>query len=76
MLEQGYDIHNRIGLAGFNGVELLQGLPRQLATMDACRAEIGRRAAQIIVDRTGGIETDASVVLKPQISYGDTLRRP
>ncbi len=38
---QGLDIPGRIGLAGFNGVELLDGLPRQLATMDACRLEIG-----------------------------------
>lgn len=76
LLEQGYDIPNRIGLAGFNGVELLQGLPRRLATMDACRAEIGRRAAEIIVARTRGEEADTSVILKPQISHGDTLRLP
>jgi LacI family gluconate utilization system Gnt-I transcriptional repressor len=76
LLEQGYDIPNRIGLAGFNGVELLQGLPRRLATMDACRAEIGRRAAEIIVARTRGEAADSAVVLKPQINYGDTLRQP
>ena len=47
LMEAGYDIPGRIGLAGFNGVELLQGLPRQLATMDACRRDIGTRAAQM-----------------------------
>lgn len=76
LLEQGYDIPGRIGLAGFNGVELLQGLPRQLATMDACRAEIGRRAAEIIVGRVADRAVDSHVVLKPVISPGDTLRRP
>ncbi len=75
LLEQGYDIPGRIGLAGFNGVELLQGLPRQLATMDACRAEIGRHAARIVMARVAGHVVDSHVVLKPVISRGDTLRR-
>ena len=37
LLHQGIEIPARVGLAGFNGVELLQGMPRRLATMDACR---------------------------------------
>ncbi|MTJ04744.1 MAG: LacI family DNA-binding transcriptional regulator [Sediminimonas qiaohouensis] len=76
LIEKGYDIPAQIGLAGFNGVELLQGLPRKLATMDACRAEIGRRAAEIIVARSKGQDpAESAVVLTPTISYGDTLRR-
>ncbi|MFK7836837.1 MAG: LacI family DNA-binding transcriptional regulator [Sulfitobacter sp.] len=78
LIDQGVDIPGQIGLAGFNGVELLQGLPRQLATMDACRAEIGQAAAKIILNQT----TDApdpdvshSVTLTPTLSLGDTLRR-
>ena len=78
LLEQGYDIPGQIGLAGFNGVELLQGLPRRLATMDACRAEIGRRAAEIIVARTSEPAQDIEtlVTLAPTIDRGDTLRMP
>ncbi len=75
--EQGIDIPGDIGLAGFNGVELLQGLPRKLATMDSCRQEIGRKAAEIIIaqmDEAAG-EVDTSVTLTPTISYGDTLKR-
>jgi LacI family transcriptional regulator, gluconate utilization system Gnt-I transcriptional repressor len=34
---KGIDVPGKVGLAGFNGVELLDGLPRKLATMDACR---------------------------------------
>lgn len=49
----GIDVPGRLGLAGFNGVELLDGLPVRLATMDACRAEIGREAARIIAARSG-----------------------
>ncbi|WP_227270776.1 LacI family DNA-binding transcriptional regulator [Roseobacter weihaiensis] len=80
LIDQGIDIPGQIGLAGFNGVELLEGLPRQLATMDACRAEIGEAAARIILDRSA-LPEDADppepqhMTLAPKISYGDTLRR-
>ncbi|WP_372573396.1 LacI family DNA-binding transcriptional regulator [Ruegeria jejuensis] len=77
LLEQGVDIPGQIGLAGFNDVELLQGLPRQLATMDACRLEIGRAAAQIISARLEDPEQEieSRITLTPKISYGDTLKR-
>ena len=78
LLDQGIDIPGQIGLAGFNGVELLQGLPRKLATMDACRVEIGQAAAQIILNQTAE-KPDASIehlqTLTPKLTYGDTLRR-
>ncbi len=78
LLEHGYDIPNQIGLAGFNGLNMLKGLPRELATMDACRHEIGQRAAQIIADRLqpGADQSPVHIALEPTISYGDTLRRP
>ncbi|WP_442772499.1 LacI family DNA-binding transcriptional regulator [Paenirhodobacter enshiensis] len=79
-LEQGYDVPGRLGLAGFNGVELLQGLPRRLATMDSCRREIGQRAAQIIAARAReGAAADAAperIELEPVIQPGDTIRPP
>ena len=80
LLDQGIDIPGQIGLAGFNGVELLEGLPRQLASMDACRFEIGEAAAKIILERNS-LPEDAEpegpqqITLAPTISYGDTLRR-
>jgi LacI family gluconate utilization system Gnt-I transcriptional repressor len=75
--ERGVDVPGQIGLAGFNGVELLQGLPRQLATMDACRREIGEAAARIIADDRQGTprQAEAITVLKPKLAFGDTLRR-
>ncbi|WP_146347012.1 LacI family DNA-binding transcriptional regulator [Falsiphaeobacter marinintestinus] len=77
LLEKGVDIPGQIGLAGFNGVELLQGLPRQLATMDACRLEVGRKAAEIILARLEEPPEDVEtqVTLTPKISFGDTLKR-
>ena len=70
-LAHGLDVPGRIGLAGFNGVELLDGLPRKLATMDACRLDIGRRAAAIIL----AAPAEAQVVeLFPTLEAGDTIR--
>jgi len=77
LLGQGIDIPQNIGLAGFNGVELLEGLPMQLATMDACRSEIGRRAAEMVCARIDGTfdETQKIVELSPTLNLGATLRR-
>lgn len=74
-LDQGLDVPGRIGLAGFNGVELLDGLPRQLATMDACRLEIGRAAAGIIAGkRPGGVIGGEVIELTPKLQMGATIR--
>jgi LacI family gluconate utilization system Gnt-I transcriptional repressor len=75
-LEKGLDVPGKVGLAGFNGVDLLEGLPRRLATMDACRREIGRQAAEIIVghghsEMIGG----ERIELAPVLQLGDTIRR-
>lgn len=70
-LDAGLDVPGKIGLAGFNGVELLDGLPRKLATMDACRLEIGKRAAEIIA---GKATPGEKVELFPTLQRGDTIR--
>ncbi|KRS13826.1 LacI family transcriptional regulator [Roseovarius atlanticus] len=78
LTEQGIDIPGQVGLAGFNGVDLIKGLPRELATMDSCRQEIGRRAAELIVARAAGTDgpgVPSRIVLEPTLTYGDTLRR-
>ncbi|OUD09592.1 LacI family transcriptional regulator [Marivivens niveibacter] len=77
LLEKGYDVPGQIGIAGFNGVELLDGLPRKLASMDACRREIGQRAAQILADRVANPDTDEGLVveLTPKLQPGETLNR-
>ena len=77
LLEQGADIPDKIGLAGFNGVELLQGLPVELATMDACRKEVGQAAARIICDKLEGTFAESNKILEltPTLSRGATLRK-
>ncbi|PRY23021.1 LacI family transcriptional regulator [Aliiruegeria haliotis] len=75
--EMGYDIPGKLGLAGFNGIEMLDGLPRKLATIDSCRREIGEAAARIIAECASGDPTAAGqqVVLLPKLEPGDTLRK-
>ncbi len=76
-LEQGLEIPGRIGMAGFNGIELLGGLPMKLATMDACRLEIGRSAAEVIAKHAGreGPADAERIELSPVLQTGDTLGR-
>ncbi|WP_166417663.1 LacI family DNA-binding transcriptional regulator [Cochlodiniinecator piscidefendens] len=76
-LEQGIDVPGQIGLAGFNGVELLDGLPQRLATMDAGRIETGRAAAQIIAHKAAGNtdEIETRVEFSPKLQRGETLKR-
>jgi LacI family gluconate utilization system Gnt-I transcriptional repressor len=74
-LDKGIDVPGRIGLAGFNGVELLDGLPRKLATMDACRLQIGRVAAEIISGKhPAGLVGGEVIELFPTLQKGDTIR--
>ncbi len=75
-LDNGIDVPGQIGMSGFNGLRLLDGLPRKLATMDAERAEIGRQAARLIADNVGESSAGGERhVLKPKLQYGQTLKR-
>ncbi len=77
LLDKEISVPGQIGLAGFNGVELLDGLPRRLATMDACRRAIGVKAAEIIATRNADptLPGGEMVELTPKLAYGDTLVR-
>ena len=75
-MEQGLDIPEKLGLAGFNGLEFLDGLPKRLATIDACRREIGERAARIIAGQgMDGVIGGVRIELTPTLQPGDTIRR-
>jgi LacI family gluconate utilization system Gnt-I transcriptional repressor len=71
--ERGIEVPGRLGLAGFNGIELLDGLPVRLATMDACRRAIGRHAAEIVAGLADP-DTPRVVELLPRLQRGDTIR--
>lgn len=76
-LDHAIDVPGHLGLAGFNGVELLDGLPRRLATMDACRLQIGRAAAEILADAAAGRPGAGGrrIELRPRLDPGETIRR-
>lgn len=75
-LDQGLDVPGTLGLAGFNGLELLDGLRLKLATTDANRRAIGLRAAQIVAGKpTDGLIGSQRIELDPILDLGDTIRR-
>jgi LacI family gluconate utilization system Gnt-I transcriptional repressor len=68
-------VPEKLALAGFNGLELREGLPKLTATTDAFREEIGTKAAELIVAATKA-DTKRShevVTFAPKIDVGDTL---
>ena len=75
--DAGIDIPGQVGLAGFNKVELIEGLTPRLATMDSCRFEIGQKAATIIAARNEMAEPldSEKIELTPKVAFGDTLKR-
>ncbi|MCC5954789.1 MAG: LacI family DNA-binding transcriptional regulator [Natronohydrobacter sp.] len=74
-LDQGLDVPGQIGLAGFNGLELLDGFKLRLATTDACRREIGLRAAEIVAGKAAdGVIGGKRIELSPIVNKGDTIR--
>ncbi|KIT15555.1 LacI family DNA-binding transcriptional regulator [Jannaschia aquimarina] len=74
-LEKGIEVGRDLGLAGFNGFSLLDGLPRKLATVDSCRREAGRIAGRIVAGTwTWTDEEDRRVELTPAFLPGHTMR--
>lgn len=76
-MDNGIDVPARVGIAGFNGIELLDGINPRIATMDACRNEIGTIAAQIIArcSEQGADNAGERIELAPKLNMGQTLSR-
>lgn len=74
-LANGLSVPGDVALAGFNNLEILRGLPLDLATTDARRREIGERAAQIILQTRETTAPFSAVheTLQPTISTGQSL---
>jgi LacI family gluconate utilization system Gnt-I transcriptional repressor len=47
----GIAVPGRLALAGFNGLDMAQEISPRLTTIDNPRAEMGRRAAALLLDR-------------------------
>ena len=73
-LATGLNVPGDIALAGFNNLQILQGLPISLATTDAHRFDIGARAAGIILSTGRGEAEDPQVVrLDTHVHPGQSL---
>lgn len=77
-LAAGLSVPGDLALAGFNGLDQLDGLPVQLATTNAFRFEIGQKAAEIILnhrtrDNATGDGTQKTHVLTPAVQPGQSI---
>lgn len=67
------DVPGRLAVAGFNGLDVGQLLPRPLTTTLTRRFEMGRRAGQAILDRLAGKEVQAVTDLGFELIAGATV---
>ena len=56
-MTEGISIPGQLAIAGFNGLDLGQSLPRRLTTTASHRSRIGEMAARVILERLNGQET-------------------
>lgn len=72
-LAKNIAVPEQLALAGFNNLELLRGLPKNLATTDAHRFEIGQKAAEIILSAPSPTAPAQTIKLVPQVTMGQSL---
>ncbi|SNR41788.1 LacI family DNA-binding transcriptional regulator [Puniceibacterium sediminis] len=71
-IDAGISVPERVVLAGFNGLDIIEGFPGKIATSRTSRREIGEAAAKMILDslKNDKIESGRNVVVQPTISLG------
>jgi len=84
-LGAGIDVPRDLALAGFNGLDLIEGFPGKIATSRTARKQIGEQAAAMILATQGSARAGSDgrrvgaerCVLKPEIDLGELsqLRR-
>ncbi|MEO1563746.1 MAG: LacI family DNA-binding transcriptional regulator [Pseudomonadota bacterium] len=72
-LEKDIAVPDDLGLAGFNGLELLDGLPKRITTTNANRFETGRLAAMQVLAALNGTPGKRIIALDASIDLGETL---
>lgn len=68
----GIDVPAQLAIAGFNGLEIGQNLPRRLTTVGSNRRLIGRRSAELILRRLAGETPDRQVDVGITLIEGET----
>lgn len=68
-------VPDQLALAGFNGLDLRNGLPLITATMNAYRYEIGKQAAGLVLEHMSPDYTPVHKIIEynPDLEVGDTL---
>ncbi len=74
-LSAGVSVPGQLALAGFNDLELLNGLPLRIATTNSFRFETGQAAAKAILNMAdGGGETIVkTLTFQPGVDPGQTI---
>ncbi|MEM9715339.1 MAG: LacI family DNA-binding transcriptional regulator [Pseudomonadota bacterium] len=72
-MDNGIDVPGQVALAGFNGLELLDGFSKRIATTDASRFETGKTAAELIQSALNGDDAKRVHVIDATFDPGDTL---
>jgi LacI family gluconate utilization system Gnt-I transcriptional repressor len=71
-IEVGISVPDQITMVGFNGLDLIQGFPGKIATSVTDRHEIGKAAANLILDAIQNPSTQkrSKVLISPKIDLG------
>ena len=70
----GIKVPEQIGIAGFHGHDVGQSMTPQLATVITPRLEIGKRAAEELLNRINGIPQQSSIIdLGYHIHIGESI---
>jgi len=74
-LEAGISIPNELAIAGFNKLSMASGLPIKLATTDSLRFEIGKLAANMILERNEQniTNTAKTIELETSVDIGTSI---
>lgn len=63
----------RVGVMGFDNIDILEYISPKLTTIDYSAREIGFRVVDTLVDRINGLETPQSLTFPHRIMEGDSL---
>ncbi|QFQ89712.1 LacI family DNA-binding transcriptional regulator (plasmid) [Paracoccus kondratievae] len=72
----GISVPQDLSIIGFDDIELVSHLTPALTTIRQPKREIGRKAAQIILDRIAGQEIPTVTLLEPELMLRETTAAP
>jgi LacI family gluconate utilization system Gnt-I transcriptional repressor len=74
-LGAGISIPDQLAIAGFNSLSMSEGLPMELATTDSLRFDIGKAAADIILQRniSGASQNSKRITFTPAVIPGNSI---